>query len=253
MAVHLSGTPMVRHYKLTEQIAPHCVARLSVAELHDEHKSAFNQLNVRLLQFEQKLLAEIAAICQKLSDVSLLNPEDFAAEAQLYFCLHKDDPQFSEDDNNILCVMTVDFVADDKAGWSPLELQIAQQYDPEVSLDTNSCALWVGDSLRVQRELVTEPHSALLYHLLHEVRQGERQQHYHRRSIGLLDILRIGEVFYKLVGTFGIVEPLHLTYPSRLRQFAQHVEPYQIPCALRRPYYIPFRARDTETGISNDT
>ena len=252
MAIHLIGTPMIAHSRLTAQIAPHCVARLSAAELHDEDKSVFNQLNARLLRFEQKLLAEVAAICQKLSDVSLLNTADFRAEAQLYFCLHQDDPQFDEDDDNVLCVMTVDFVCDEKTSWCQLDLEVALKNDPDVRLDTDSSELWMGDSLRVQHELAAEPHSVLLHHLLGEVRQGERQHHYHRRSIGLLDILRIGEVFYQLIGTFGICEPLQLPYPSRLSQLAQNVEPYQTPCSLRRPCSIPFIARNTETGINDE-
>lgn len=242
MAIHLIGTACIRHATLTETLAPQCVARISAQQLTTEEKSAFQRLNDRLLAFEQKMLAEMLTIYQGLSCLAWFDREDFHPQVLVYFCLHQTDPQFDEDDNNVLCVMSVDFFPDDKAIWGELELKLAMQNNPNTKMDKDSIELWIKDALQLQHQLAREPHSTLLHHLLREVLQGESRIHYNSQSIGLLDLVRIGELFYQLIPKFAMLEPLQLDYPGWLHKFAKEAKPYHVPCELNEQQ-LPFRSR----------
>ncbi len=58
----------------------------------------------------------------------------------------------------------------------------------------------------------------------------------------MLDLVRIGELFYQLIPKFAMLEPLQLDYPGWLHKFAKEAKPYHVPCELS-DQQLPFRSR----------
>lgn len=241
MALHLTTIPVLRHAVLLTELVPRLSVKPNLAELTAAQKACFDPLNAKLLRLEQQILQDAVALYRQIADKCPFSLDDLHYEATVTFHLHEEDKYFSDESDNTLCLMNIDFAVENKQNWPLSELRLQMQLDAQLTLHNDSAQLLCSDPLAIHHALAQQPHSVLLHYLLKEVITYRNADN--PGSLGLLDLLRIGTVWYELNPRLCLTAPLQLSYPQSLHQFADKVTPYQ-PSELPRKNHAVFRARD---------
>lgn len=243
MSVHLSTIPVVINSVVITELVPRIAKKLSLDALTADQKACFEPLNAALLQAEQQLLQDVLVLQQQMASQSQFDPKDLHYSASVAFHLHKEDAYFSDDSDNLLCVMSLDFVVENKQHWPAEELAFQKTLNPELTLEKDSAVLLDSDPLLMHFALAEPPHSVLLHYLFKEV-ISYRNAHNPGR-LGLLDLLRIDTLSYDIFIQLGLAAPLNLRYPKSLKPFTNQVSAYQ-PSEKPRYNHASFRARTNE-------
>lgn len=245
MTVHLAAIPVFQHSALLTELVPRLSVKPAVDDLTEAQKAYFELLNQKLLQVEQQILQDVLALNRQMSTSCPFSMDDLRYSAAVSFYLHQEDKHFNDDYDNTLCLLNLDFSVENKQEWSLPELSRQMQQNAQLTLHKNSAELMRADPLAVQYALAQEPHSVFLHYLLKEVLTYRNADN--AGSLGLLDLLRIGAVFYELNIKLGLAIPLQLSYPQSLHHFASKVSPY-CPSEQPRKNHAAFKARDEKTA-----
>jgi hypothetical protein len=241
MALHLTTIPVLRHAVQLTELVPRLSVKPNLAELTAAQKACFDPLNAKLLRLEQQILQDAVALYRRIAANCTFDLDDLHYDATVSFHLHEEDKYFSDDSDNTLCLMNIDFAVENKQNWPLSELKLQMQLDSALTLHNDSAQLLCPDELNIHYALAQPPHSVLLHYLLKEVITYRNADN--PGSLGLLDLLRIGTVWYELNPRLCLTAPLQLSYPQSLHQFADKVTPYQ-PSELPRKNHAAFKARD---------
>lgn len=241
MALHLTSIPILQHSVLLTDLVPRLLVKPTLAELTEAQKASFELLNTQLLRLEQQLLQDAVALYRQIAAKCPFSLDDLHYQATVSFHLHEEDKHFSDDSDNTLCLMNIDFTVEHKQNWPLSELRLQMQLDPQLTLHNDSAKLLCPDELKIHYALAQPPHSVLLHYLLKEVITYRNADN--PGSLGLLDLLRIGAAWYKLKPSLGLYAPLQLSYQQSLHQLANQVTPY-LPSEPPRNNHAAFKARD---------
>lgn len=240
MALHLTTIPVLQHDVLVSDLVSRLSVKPTLAELTAAQKACFAPLNAKLLRLEQQILQDAVALYRQIAANCPFDLDDLHYDATVSFHLHEEDKYFSDDSDNTLCQMNIDFTVENKQKWPLSELKLQMQLYSALTLHNDSAQLLCPDELKIHYALAQPPHSVLLHYLLKEVITYRNANN--PGSLGLLDLLRIGAVWYKLKPSLCLYAPLQLSYPQSLHQLANKVTPYQ-PSEPPRKYHAAFKAR----------
>ena len=208
-----AGQPLLKEDFGVESIVPWFKTPLSVGTFDHEDKKCLNNLNQELFRLEQQMMAEIQEINSCLEPILDLNPDGAHFHIEWLLSLHRDDPYWREDSDNVL--MVVEMLSKSQAGKrQPESPANSSQANDEAALTRLDEMAARGAALIEQHQLATRPYSLLLRGVLgsftNDGNNGESQ------SIGLTNILRVGHVHYTLDVKITASTSMNTAYCGRL-------------------------------------
>ncbi len=235
-------SPCIKTGMSVPDISPWTATAMAPAELNPQQIEYMVALNSKMFQVEQRMLADILQVRQRIGILLTRRPDDYFVESAVYCCLHQDDPCYLEGQSNILCTLTMDWrdeVKDHK--YKNINWDAGKQWPPEAGHQTDSALIYAWDALRLHHQWAPEPHSVLLQTLLWAMVRNVRSD---ESSIWLSNILRLGEFHYEIKVRLIDGEDLSVTYPSRLHALSSkagsHPLKHQWPSEYR---YTPINMK----------
>ena len=114
MALHLTTIPVLQHAVLLTELVPRLSVKPTLTELTAAQKVGFELLNTKLLRLELQILQDAVVLYRQIADKCPFDKDDVHYDATVSFHLHEEDKYFSDDSDNTLCQMNIDFTVENK-------------------------------------------------------------------------------------------------------------------------------------------